>query len=58
MRDDSSHTLALKIVGKRNGIGSNPMPLRFLVLDISKRAWRPAFSLNSGDLAGRFRQLA
>ena len=34
------------------------MPLRFLVLDISKRAWRPAFSLNSGDLAGRFRQLA
>jgi hypothetical protein len=38
--------------------GSNPMPLRFFALDISKRAWGSAFSLNSRDLAGRFGQLA
>jgi hypothetical protein len=34
------------------------MPLRFFALDISKRAWGSAFSLNSRDLAGRFGQLA
>ena len=38
--------------------GSDPMPLRFLVLDKSKRALRPAFLLISGDLTRCLRQLA
>ena len=39
-------------------LGSCPMPLRFLVLDMTKCASRSAFSLNLCDMAGRFRQLA